>query len=414
MKLKYILLTFLLLGSLVKLHADDISLIVSGEGASKDLAIKNALVSAVEQAYGVYVSSDTKILNDELIRDEIVQIKQGNVKNYTVLAANLSPNNNYSVMLSATVSTDKLLKFAQSKGAVCELAGRTLAANIALKKLYLQNGADGMDQLYHTLGYIAPKIYDYRLNLSEPVIDGKDVYIPVAIDCVLNSNFDSFIEIYTKTHNSIMSSIRSVNVQGLVGEESVERINKLNSYILKLPETWIFGFAVKDNIGSSLIPYVNSLDKDSKNYFWPDKFVEPFKVIHAGMYNGEDKYVINGLPPHSYVICVRERMALALKAKGMQVYRLDKGKDLCREYIRSIKYECAKRKPTIAHTDVWPWFEYWMVDWSDGIRLGGKVPHNWLERRKGEKVCTIHFILCYNDDDVARISDIKITPIVNL
>lgn len=405
--MKYILLTFLLLVSLVKLHADDVSLIVSGEGTSKELAIKDALVSAVEQAYGVYVSGDTKILNDELIRDEVVQIKQGNVKNYTILSELKVAPNNYSVILSATVSTDKLLKFAQSKGAECELAGRTLAANIALKKLYLQNGADGMDQLYHTLGYIAPKIYDYRINLGEPVISGKDVYIPVAVDCVLNTNFNSFIEIYTKTHNSIMSSIRSVNVQGQVEEESVERIKKLNNDILKLPEIWIYGFAIEDNIGSSLIPYVSSSRNDSKNYFWPDEFVEPFEVSYAG---GE-QYVIHGFPPHSYVP-IRSKQ-IALKATGMQVYKLDKGKDLCRAYIKPIRDAYAKRNPAIGYTDVWTYFEDWVVDWSE-IQHNRKFTHNWLEKKKGEKVCTIHFILCYNEDDVAKITDIKIEPLKNI
>ena len=61
-------------------NKDDITLIVTSDGPTKDAAIKNALRTAIEQAYGVFVSSNTDILNDEIVKDEIATIHQATSK----------------------------------------------------------------------------------------------------------------------------------------------------------------------------------------------------------------------------------------------------------------------------------------------------------------------------------------------
>ena len=57
----------------------EVTLVVTGEGATKEEASSNALRSAVEQAFGVFVSANTEILNDEIVKDEIATISSGNV-----------------------------------------------------------------------------------------------------------------------------------------------------------------------------------------------------------------------------------------------------------------------------------------------------------------------------------------------
>ena len=55
------------------------TLTVFGNGKTKDEATKLALRSAIEQAFGGFVSSNTQILNDNLISDEIATVSSGNV-----------------------------------------------------------------------------------------------------------------------------------------------------------------------------------------------------------------------------------------------------------------------------------------------------------------------------------------------
>lgn len=49
----------------------EVTLVVNGEGSTKEEATHVALRSAIEQAFGTFVSANTTILNDELVKDEI-------------------------------------------------------------------------------------------------------------------------------------------------------------------------------------------------------------------------------------------------------------------------------------------------------------------------------------------------------
>ena len=62
-----------------------VTLIVTGQGKTIDDAKTNALRSAIEQAFGAFVSSNTTILNDSLVKDEIVSVTNGNIQKYDVL-----------------------------------------------------------------------------------------------------------------------------------------------------------------------------------------------------------------------------------------------------------------------------------------------------------------------------------------
>ena len=61
---------------------DDVALVVSGEGVNQEEAIACALRSAIEQTYGSFVSANTTLLNDDLIKNEIVTITTGNIQDY--------------------------------------------------------------------------------------------------------------------------------------------------------------------------------------------------------------------------------------------------------------------------------------------------------------------------------------------
>lgn len=86
MKIKSVIITFfscfLLAMPLAAQAPQEVTLTVSSDGSTKEEATKNALRSAIEQAYGVFVSANTTILNDELVKDEIVTVSNGSIKDY--------------------------------------------------------------------------------------------------------------------------------------------------------------------------------------------------------------------------------------------------------------------------------------------------------------------------------------------
>ena len=98
-----------------------VTLTVSGTGKTLEEAKTNALRSAIEQAFGAFISSKTEILNDNLVKDEVVSVSNGNIQKYDIVSQVEIPNSGYAMTLNATVSISKLTSFAQSKGVSIEI-----------------------------------------------------------------------------------------------------------------------------------------------------------------------------------------------------------------------------------------------------------------------------------------------------
>lgn len=149
------------------LAKDDVTLVVSADGATKDEAIKMALRSAIEQTYGAFVSSNTAILNDELVEDEVVTVSSGNVKEYKELTSNKLPNGRTYVTLQATVSVSNLIKFAQSKGTEVEFDGANLVMNMQLEELNIRSQEKVLENLLTQLTPLTQNGFNYSLKLRD-------------------------------------------------------------------------------------------------------------------------------------------------------------------------------------------------------------------------------------------------------
>lgn len=175
-----LLLTFCFIGT-VSTYSQEITLVVSADGTSKEEATKIALRNAIEQAYGTFVSANTTILNDDLVKDEIVTISNGNIKGYKEVSFNTLPNGKIFITLEATVSISKLINYAQSKGAETEFAGATFGMNMRMKELNKKNEKIALDNLLIQIQQLLPISYSKSLvvdvtNCSDEVIDRKFQY----------------------------------------------------------------------------------------------------------------------------------------------------------------------------------------------------------------------------------------------
>ena len=148
----------------------DITLTVSGEAPTKNDATAMALRSAIEQAFGAFVSANTTIINDELVKDEIATISSGNIKNYEEIFSGQLPNGNTTITLKATVSVSKLISYAKSKGSSVEFAGQTFAMNIKLKELNKANEEKAIENMIIQLHSLLPTLFDYKISIGEPKI----------------------------------------------------------------------------------------------------------------------------------------------------------------------------------------------------------------------------------------------------
>ena len=196
----------------------EVTLVVTGEGATKEEATSNALRSAVEQAFGVFVSADTEILNDELIKDEIATVSSGNIKSFQEVAYIENPSGEKVITLQVVVSVGKLIAYSKSHGSEAEFSGATFQANLNLYKLNRRSSEIAFNNLYKELAQMASTMYDYKLTVKDPVIiDDKTGEVEMIVEVVANSHTKEVGDYYAKSLESLSydeKEIKSFNDMG--------------------------------------------------------------------------------------------------------------------------------------------------------------------------------------------------------
>ena len=275
---------------------DEVTLTVIGEGSTKQEATTVALRNAIEQTFGTFVSANTAVLNDELVKDEIVTLSSGNVKNYDEIASMTFPDGRFSVTIKATIVLSKLITYSESKGFSVEFAGQAFAMNMKLKELNKRNEVDVVKNLIQQASKILPYIFDYELELQEPVqkeslINGKKyVYYDIETTSRLysNSNTENFHALLLNTLKSISLSqseteeYKKINIpyyhidlssgekqDYLVLEtfyfRSLESIYYMEYFLTYTMTRAILNFQIVDNLNNSSILSIVSED-DMKKY----------------------------------------------------------------------------------------------------------------------------------------------------
>ena len=163
---------------------DEVTLVVSGDGQTKQEATHNALRNAIEQAFGVFVSANTDIFNDEIVRDEIATVSSGNIKSYEELAYSEEEGGKALVTLKATVSIGKLVEYSKKHGSKAEFDANRFAANAKLARLNESNAVKTYLILLRQLYPLILDLYDYSIDVV-PRVDGEVIF---NIKALANSN----------------------------------------------------------------------------------------------------------------------------------------------------------------------------------------------------------------------------------
>lgn len=181
-----------------------IVLIAHGEGRTKEEATKIALRSALEQTYGTFVSANTIVLNDDIVKDEIISLSRGNIERYEEVSCVDLKNGNKVVTVKAAVSIDKLTSYAKSKGMTTELAGATLAMNVKIYELNKQNELIAFNHMLEQAYKIADSgIYDFTIKRTfVKQYKGKMTSF-IDVDYIPNDNYMKLIEFLEKSIKSI-------------------------------------------------------------------------------------------------------------------------------------------------------------------------------------------------------------------
>lgn len=325
---------------------DDVTLVVSGNGANKEEATKVALRSAIEQVYGTFVSANTSIVNDELTKDEIVTISSGNIKSYEEIES-LSTDNKTIVTLQATVSISKLVSYAKSKGASAEFAGSTFGMNMKMKELNRKNELAALDNLLVQVKAFLPSLFEREMVLAEPKLpddhferlnsldygterfyryakgdamvvkrkqetvrsqlaqwlNSNSYLVTIKITYTANDNTQQLLEYILKTLNAISLSSEDLGEYQKVGlkwstynfmknnfyfRNSITDINAWNRNLVHAFYDYFTGFEILDNLGN-------------KSYF--EGYDEKFKAMHDSDFSKFSDFIVwDRTGRHNYVL----------------------------------------------------------------------------------------------------------------
>lgn len=272
---KLVLLAFCLCSAVV-FAQDEVSLVVSADGTTKTQAIDNALRLAIEQTYGTFVSANTQILNDQLVKDEIATVSSGNIQKYKEVACVALPNGNTSVTLNVTVSLKKLVKYAQSKGSECEFAGATFGANKRMYDFNKRNEEIAIDNLIKQLEGLRP-VYDYEMEVSEPTIGkgGETGIIKLQVTVKSNDKTKSFNELIENTIMSLAMTAKQIKPMADAGFTFMPYVLLLDGKINK--------FHLSQN-GMYCYPKENQI-----YYFYSNALIKLDWVLSDAMYDFQIK-----------------------------------------------------------------------------------------------------------------------------
>jgi hypothetical protein len=200
---------------------NSVSLTTSGTGKSIEEAKNNALRSAIEQAFGAFISSKTELLNDEVVSDQITSVTSGNIQSFEIKSQDKLPNEIWSITISCIVSVDKLISFVQSKGISVEIKGGLFSINV--KQQILNENAE-IDNIVSLIGNIHEPLqnsFDYIINAGKPQArDNSNEKWGVTLNVTANTN-----ENFVFCANYLFNTLKSISLSSNEVEE-YKAINK--------------------------------------------------------------------------------------------------------------------------------------------------------------------------------------------
>ncbi len=190
-----------------------VSITVSGSGKTQEEAKQSALRSAIEQAFGAFISSKTEILNDQIVSDQITSVANGNIQSFSILNESQLPDSSWGVTLKALVSVSKLTSFVEAKGVAIEIKGGLFAMNIKQQSLNEQGEIKAVCEMVGLLHEPMQTSFDYTIKSGEPKsldTENKNWEISLIVTATANKNMDFCANYCIKTIGALSLSAEEV------------------------------------------------------------------------------------------------------------------------------------------------------------------------------------------------------------
>jgi len=215
--LKTIIITSLFVFSQHIVFAQDsdktVTITSSGSGKTQDEAKQSALKSAIEQAFGAFISTKTEMFNDQVVADQMSSVSSGNIKSYNLLNESQLPDGSWGITLKAVVSVIKLTSFVEAKGIAVEIKGGLFALNIKQQMLNEEGEIKAVAEMVGLLHEPMQISFDYAIKSGDPKsldAENKNWEIPLVVTATTNKNIDFCANYCIKTLEALSLSAEEV------------------------------------------------------------------------------------------------------------------------------------------------------------------------------------------------------------
>lgn len=160
----------------------EIVVITTGTGDTREKAIDNALIAAVQEAIGVLVVSDVTVQDDKILRNIAIMYSEGVVNNYKVKEC--KGDLRQACEIIATVSPSRLQSKFAGSGAIMEVDGQNLYGQYATSK-------NAILQRKKLAEYYLSNIRTHGLEIeitSMKVIPTSEAKVPIEINYLVTWN----------------------------------------------------------------------------------------------------------------------------------------------------------------------------------------------------------------------------------
>lgn len=308
---KIIVLILFILGTSLA-NAQDVKVVSSGQGTTEDEAIKIALRTALEDAFGTFISSSTEIVNDILISDEIVSLTQGNIKEYNIVNSSRLEKRLYSVTVESIVSLNKLSSYCESKGMSINLDLSALSMDLKMQEFNRLNEKKVLKNLCNQILLENPQLFNFKIKTAKPIIKNSKAYVPIKIIYQSNSN-------YRQLRKSVIPVLKSISLDK--SEREIYRELGLRLYSTKI---WGSIYYFRDESCSEIISnFISSYEREISNNWnvYDNIGLIPFGIRQCSSFDilGKD----NPYPSYSLLEYSQEEMA---KLKSIDIESFDEMK----------------------------------------------------------------------------------------
>jgi len=240
-KMVFLLLVFLFPASLYA-DSETKTVEVTGEGNSKDEAVKNGLRSAVEKAVGTMISSKTYVSNNMLIEDNILSYASGYIEDYQIKAFTDLFGHCKAVMDVKVASLKLNQKLDSLNIAKTEIAGQKFAVQVESKMKAEKDAAKMIQPVLDKFPQVA-----YVATVDAPALVGNDDD-EATVKISYHIRFDStWMNEFEQTLSGIaLGKVKSSGIEDIMNNYDAAKKHSI-VFARNRNKKWMYGRSIREN-----------------------------------------------------------------------------------------------------------------------------------------------------------------------